>query len=293
MNGPRRKLVCMIVLMLAVGLTHQIVHTVPAGAQIPATEAAAVTDEAAITTVSFVSSAPAMSRAALADLAATDPTAFAALARRRYDEDVREYSCVFLKQERVGGKLTSLQKIEVLFRDKPLSVYMKWLQNPDQCRRALYVADRYVDRKGNQLALVEPNGAIVRLFLKKTKVAIHGSFSKKASRRTIDQFGFKSTLDLLEQYNRIAEKRGVLTMMYEGEGTIDGRPTFIVVRHLPYTGADSDFPDARMVIHFDQEWLLPVAVYSWADFEEKKLLGSYIMTKVRLNPGFSESDFEF
>ncbi len=170
---------------------------------------------------------------------------------------------------------------------------MKWLQNPDECRRALYVADRYFDRKGNQLALVEPNGAIVRLFLKKTKVAIRGSFSKRASRRTIDQFGFKSTLDLLDEYNRIAEKRGVLKMMYEGEGTIDGRPTFIVVRHLPYTGADCEFPDARMVIHFDQEWLLPVAVYSWADFEENRLLGSYIMTKVRLNPGFTESDFEF
>ena len=234
-----------------------------------------------------------MSAAALAELAASDPSKFAELSRERYQKNVREYSCVFLKRERIGKKLSPVQEIEVLFRDQPLSVFMKWRRNPDQCRRALYVADRYVDKKGKQLALVEPNGAIVRLFIKKTKIAINGSRSKKASRRTIDQFGFKSTLKLLADYNRLAEERGVLTMLYEGEGSIDGRPTFVVVRHLPYTGPDCGFPDARMVIHFDQEWLLPVAVYSWADLDERKLLGSYVMTQVRLNPGFSDSDFEF
>jgi hypothetical protein len=48
-----------------------------------------------------------------------------------------------------------------------------------------------------------------------------------------------------------------------------------------------------MVMHLDQEWLLPVAVYSYADHEEKKLLGRYIFTDVNLEPKFSDKDFEF
>lgn len=280
----------MTALVLAVATVNQIVHTVPAEANVPVLDAP---DGVVLGASHVAHSAPLMSVAALAELAANDPSRFAELARESYEKNVREYSCVFLKQERIGKKLSPLQEIEVLYRDQPLSVFMKWRRNPDQCRRVLYVAGRHVGKKGKQLALVEPNGAIVRLFVKKIKIAIDGSRSKKASRRTIDQFGFKSTLKLLADYNRLAEKRGVLKMSYEGEGTIDGRPTFVVVRHLPYTGPDCDYPDARMVIHFDQEWLLPVAVFSWADVDEKKLLGSYVMTKVRLNPGFSDSDFEF
>lgn len=229
----------------------------------------------------------------MAALAARDPMALVALGRERYLNEIRDYSCIFTKQEEIRGKLTKKQKIKVLYRDEPKSVYMTWLENADQCRRALYVKGRHVDRKGRELAQVEPNGIIVRLFVKDTLIAISGKRSKKASRRTIDEFGFLSTITLLEGYNRIADERGVLDIRYDGEGQIDGRPTYKLVRLLPYEGPDGSYPDARMVIHLDQEWLLPTAVFSYADQAGTKLLASYVMTDVKFNADLKDSAFQF
>ncbi|MCG3128729.1 MAG: hypothetical protein CHACPFDD_03620 [Phycisphaerae bacterium] len=226
-------------------------------------------------------------------MARRDPMSLANLARDRYDREIRDYSCVFVKQERIDGRLTPVQEIEVLFRREPHSVLMKWIKNEDQCRRALYIRGQNLDRSGQEQAWVEPAGCIARLFVSKTLVPIHGAQSRKASRRTIDEFGFKSTLDLLYNYNKLAESRGQLDFSFAGAGVVDGRPTFKLVRNLPYDGPRSGYPDARMVLHLDQEWLLPVAVYSYADRDERQLLGSYLMIRVRLNRNLTDRDFQF
>ncbi len=283
MTGSHRNLLYIVALATAVVITLQIVNTVPAEAQSSVSPSPAKPPA-----LKLASTSP---NAELIALAEQDPEALGRLARERYGKTVRDYSCVFLKQELIDGELTPVQEIKVLYREKPHSVYMTWLRNADKARKALYIKGKHV-KNGEEHAEVEPDGAIVRLLVDSVLIPIHGERSRDASRRSIDEFGFKSTLDMLERYNRIAAAKGVLKMDYEGQGTIDGRPTFVLSRELPYTGPKSGYPDARMVIHFDQEWLLPVAVYSWADHEERKLLGSYVITNVKLNPGFTDADFE-
>lgn len=232
--------------------------------------------------------------AGLAAVAAQDPMALVRLGREWYDREVREYRCVLVKQERLGDKLTELQEIELRFREQPFAVYMLWRVNADEARRALYMHGReFVDKKGRHLARVEPNGAIARLFVKDIYLPIDGPEAKRVSRRAIDEAGFRATFELLESYNAIAAEQGVLDLRYAGTGVIDGRPTFVIVRDLPYSGPRGPYPDARMVLHLDQEWLLPVAVYSYADHQERELLGRYEFTNVDLNPSFDADDFEF
>lgn len=227
----------------------------------------------------------------LREIAQHDPERLAELSLERL-RDVRDYTCTFLKQELIDGKLTPVQEIEVLFRDAPLSVFMKWVKNEDECRRALYIRGRHVF-DGQEQALVEPAGVIARLFVSETLIPIHGERSRQASRRAIDEFGFKNTLEMLRRFNDVARSRGVLDVSFAGQGLIDGRPTLIIRRFLPYTGPDCGFPDARMELHFDCETLLPVAVYSWADRAGTQLLGSYVYTHVRLNPGLPDDAFRF
>ncbi len=171
---------------------------------------------------------------------------------------------------------------------------MLWRANADGARRALYVDQSdFVDERGCKVARVEPAGAIARLFVKDILIPLHGADARKASRRSMDEAGFRATIDLFETYSTVAAQRGVLDLRYGGTGTIDGRPTYLILRDLPYEGPSGPFPDARLVLHVDQEWLLPVAVYSYADHEEKSLLGSYVFTQVELNPGFGEDAFKF
>jgi len=236
----------------------------------------------------------AVSQPDLVEAAKRDPMVLVRRGREWYTQNVREYRCVLTKQESIDGKLSPIQEIELRYRERPRSVYMLWKRNAGAAKRALYMDKAaFVDDMGRRLARVEPAGAIARLFVKDILMPINGPEARKASRRTIDEAGFHATFELLEAYNEAAAARGVLDLRYGGTGVVDGRPTYVIIRDLPYDGAGGPYPDARMVMHLDQEWLVPVAVYSYADHEERELLGSYVFTKVEFNPDFGQDDFEF
>ena len=227
-------------------------------------------------------------------LAQRDPLALARLAQERFQRDVRDYRCVLLKQELIGNELTPVEEVEVRIRAHPQAVYMLWRKNAVQAKRALFRDEpAYVDKQGRKLARVEPAGAVVRLFVKDVLMPIKGPEAEKASRRSIDECGFATSFDLLQQYGDLARKNGVLDVRFAGLGEVDGRPTFVIVRQLPYAGPAGIYPDAKLVLHLDQQWLLPVAIESYADAEGTALLGRYVFTQVELNPGLTDKDFEF
>lgn len=222
-----------------------------------------------------------------------DPLDLLERGRRRCARQMRDFSCVFLRQERLNGRLTARQAIRVLYRDNPKSVYMKWIKNTGRVRRALYVQGRLVDGNGEENALVEPAGVVARLLVSELAVPIRGRQARQSGRFTIDQFGFRSVLERIARDNERLGARGGLKWTYEGTGQIDGRATHVLVRHLPYSGPDGAYPDARLVVHLDQEWLWPVGVYSYADEAEQELLGSYVTTDVKLNLGLTDASFDF
>lgn len=255
------------------------------------TSTAAENVEAPVELVAHESSAVETDREVLAR---QNPMALVRLGRQWYEKNVDAYQCTFIKQELVDGELSDVQEIEVRYRENPHSVYMLWKRNEAGARRALYIdSPEHTNKKGEKLTRVEPAGAVARLFTKDIKLPVHGKQAQEASRRPITDFGFEATLDLLEQYNSLAEQKGVLSLHYAGTGTVDERPTYVIVRDLPYESDPELYPDARMVLHLDQEWLLPVAVYSYADRDEQTLLGSYVYTDVDFTPEFDESSFRF
>ncbi len=231
---------------------------------------------------------------ALRDLARRDPTAFMRMCLDRYERDIRDYTCVFHKHERISGKLRKTEEIEVRYRESPKSVFMIWRKNADQAKRVLFRdGPEYVNDKGEKLARIEPAGALIRLVVSDIMMPIHGKRARKSSRRPIDQFGFRAALEKLLADNRRAASRGDLDFRFAGESEVDGRPTFVFERTLPYGGPQGAYPNARMVMHIDQQWLLPTAIYTYADTAGKKLLGSYVYTAVVLNPDLNDAAFRF
>ena len=61
----------------------------------------------------------------------------------RYAE-VDDYTCTFLKRERLDGKLSAQQVMQMKARSRPVSVYFKF-QKPNKGREAIYVAGRHKD----------------------------------------------------------------------------------------------------------------------------------------------------
>lgn len=225
------------------------------------------------------------------ELARTDPLGLLKVALQRYQNSVSDYTCQFTKQERVRGKLGSEQQIQVRFREMPFSVLMEWTKNPDQAKRVLYVQGLWQNDDGQPLAKIEPQGAIARLLVKSVTLPINGPSAKAASRRTIDQFGLGNALKLIIDHASSAIKTGQGSLAYEGEGTIDGRKTWIFKRTLPYKADGGDWPDRILIVHIDREWLLPVACQTYADDAQQVVLAKYCFSNIRLNSGLTEQDF--
>ncbi len=224
--------------------------------------------------------------------ARTNPLGFLQSCWDHYQREIEGYRCTFVKQERIKGRLREQQTATVRFREEPFSVDMTFVENVQDCKRALYVEGRWFDDEGNPQALAKPGGSILRALVPSIKQPVNGYFAKRASRRTIDEFGFGKTFELIMQYSREAELAGDLDLRYVGQGRVDERPTYVLERILPYAGDASAYPDARLVMHIDQEWLLPTGCFSYADPAGNELLGSYVYTDVVLNPGYTDADFD-
>src|SRR5690349_242187 len=94
-------------------------------------------------------------KAALPDAAQLDrlahekPMAFLEACLRRYQREVKGYTCNFYKHERVGENLYDPEEIKVAFREQPFSVLFVWEKGARQAERTLYVEG---ENDGNMLA---------------------------------------------------------------------------------------------------------------------------------------------
>ncbi len=210
---------------------------------------------------------------------ALEPQELLLHARNRCTREIAGYQCTFTKWERRDGKLGKRQKIDVDYRQTPRRVSMTWLTNIDRVKRAVYEEGCNLGSRGEERVRVEPSGMLARIFAKVVDIPISDERIRDASRYPIDQFGCHAVLQRIVAENAMLEQKGMLDWRYEGDGSIDGRPTIVVARHLPVGALNGTLPP-RLVVHLDEAWLMPVAVYSYADHAERVLLGSYVTTQV-------------
>ena len=220
--------------------------------------------------------------------ACLEPSALFLQARERCAREIPAYHCVFTKWERRGGKLGKRQTIDVDYRRSPRRVSMTWLTNLDRVKRAVYEEGRNLSPRGEERVRVEPNGALARLFAGEVDIPISDKRVRGASRYPIDQFGCHAVLERIVAENAVLERKDMLDWRYEGEGLVDDRPTIILVRHLPDGSLNGTLPP-RLVVHLDKAWLMPVAVYSYADQAGRVMLGSYVTTQVDFEGGHSDT----
>jgi hypothetical protein len=225
-------------------------------------------------------------------LARRDPLALLELASARCSLEIGDYQCIMLKQEKLAGRLTPVQRIRMRYRATPHSVYLEWLENAGQAKRACYVTGRDMGQDGCELARIEPAGCIVQLFTREVTIPVNGQQARASSLQTMDKAGYAGTFRSLADVHHAAQRRGDLDVRYRGTGVVDGRPTYVLERHLPYPDRASEYPNGCLVLHLDQQWLLPVGIYTYADAEQRELIGSYTMVDVHVNVGFESADFE-
>ncbi len=236
------------------------------------------------------SRAPILTPTERLQLAERDPLAFLEWCHKRHVETVRDYRCIFRKQENLDGALGDEEVIEIRYREKPYSVDMHWVENARRAARVTYVAGRWQD-DDRALALVKPSGLLGLLAPAGVKRDIHSSDMNRESRRPVDQFGFRNTLELIMKYCRLAKDDPQYGLCYVGQADLDKRPTYVFERHVPYDAQDDTYPDRLLVVHIDCEWLVPTGTFAYADDAKTELLGSYKLTDAEFNVDLTDVDF--
>lgn len=224
-------------------------------------------------------------------LAQRDPVALLTLALGRCEREIVDYRCFLTKQERIGGKLGPRQVIRVLLQEEPKHVLMTWIRNTGRVQSALYIAGTSFDWRGRETFEVIPSGEIARAIMGTVRVLVRCPERAAQGLGAIDDLGFRSMLQQIIDCTAGAAALDDLNIRFVGEGEIDGRPTLMIDRVIQRPQRIGPKAAARLVLHLDREWLLPVSVHCYDDPDGRRLTRSYVFTNVRLNPGLSAGRF--
>lgn len=213
-------------------------------------------------------------------LAARDPLEFLRVALKWSDEQVLDYTCRFQKQEKIGGTLATTETMQMKFRARTFSVYLKWVGDVSAGQEALYV-----EGANDGKVAAHPSGILGVLF-RKVMLDPMGKTALKHSRRPLTSAGMANMLRLVIPQSERAKGNGDLTLTYEGLRDVEGRPTYVFKRILPQK---HDYPCPVLILYVDRQFMVCVRTdaYDW----DGTLLSQYIYTDLVINPGLKDEDF--
>lgn len=197
---------------------------------------------------------------------------------------VKDYTGIFIKQERVDGDLLEKETIFNKFRVKPLSVYMKWIKDPHEGRESLYV-------KGKNDGEVKVNAGLINVNLDP-----RGSMVMKENRHTVFEAGIGNIIKLIRADMVLAKETGIGTFEDLGMKTYEGmrvqcyRSTFPPDKVKKGLQAKKGkFYSADITICMDKRFM-PVVIESKS--AKGKLLEYYVNKDVKFNQGLTDKDFD-
>jgi len=212
--------------------------------------------------------------AARASAPAPDPWELARQAHARLAH-INDSVAVFLKTERIDGKIQPTQTIELKVRCEPFSVYMKWLEQPLKGRQVIYQRDRF---QGKLVANVGDLFGFGSVFALDPK----GPEATKGNRHPITQAGIQHITERLYEQFEEARGAGILRSRFLGSEELYDRPTVKIVRLLEDGG--------YRYWNIDSELLLPIRVITYD--ARLQLLETYSFKDLRLNVGLTDDDFD-
>ena len=214
---------------------------------------------------------------------------------------VRDYSCMFIKRERVGGNLLPKETMELKVRNRvlqqgqiatPLSVYMKF-QGPANVRgrEVLYVEGQH----GGKLLCKE--GGTRGRFLPTLKLGLDSSFIMGTNRYPITQVGMTRLAERLIENGRSSPVDDCQIEYIHG-AKVNGRVcSFLrVIRPTPRPGLPVGHNNVYCAeVFIDTELNMPVrfVAYDWPEVQggKPRLIEEYMYYNIKVNMGLGDGDF--
>jgi hypothetical protein len=218
-----------------------------------------------------------------------EPLQLLAAARQSY-QNVRDYTCLFVKRERIKGQLQPESLIAMRARTQPFSVHLRWLSPKNLAgQEACFVAGR-----NNGMMRVRASGVLGAVGF--VNLDPRDPRAQEHSRHTILEAGIGY---LIEQYTqgwqqvRPYNRTQVRIAEYDYNKR---RCTRVETIQLENIGGKVPFH--RCVVYFDKEHRLPIRAenYDWprpGGTQGGDLLEEYSYADLRPNVGLGEQHFNY
>ncbi len=192
---------------------------------------------------------------------------------------IQDYVAIFHKQERVNGKL--LPEETILFKfQKPLKIYMKWIEEPHKGREALYVRGKYENK------VIAHKGGFFGFLT--VSLDPKGRLAMKGNRHPITDAGLGHLIKGLQKDILAAMERNEFDVIRMGQEQFLGRSTLVIEARSDSRGPRKYYA-SRMILHVDKELMIPIGVAFYD--EEGELFERYAYTNLKINVGLIGADF--
>jgi hypothetical protein len=203
------------------------------------------------------------------------------------DKNIHDYSCTFIKRERVDGQLGDYQHIMLKVMHQPFSVYMRFLQ-PFAGREVAYVNGQ------NNGKMVVLDVGFTRVF-GKINLDPNGTRAMDGQKHPITDVGIRNLCAKLSKMWEEEAKFAECTVTTAAGKKVEGRPgTMVQVVH-PTQRTNFKFNYAR--VFFDDELKIPIYfdAYAWPAKQgaQPDLEESYNYAKnLKANNNLTARDFD-
>lgn len=191
---------------------------------------------------------------------------------------VKDFTASFHKKELVKDQLIEANNIQMKMV-KPLKVYMKWTEGDDEGQEIIFNEAKY----GKKL---QAHGGG---WLNVINVSLYpeGAQAMKKSRHSIYDSGIGHILGLVKKNYELSKKLGKGSITFIKEELFDGKKSYLFQADLP---DGFGFYAKKILVNLDFQTKLPIKITVYGFKNE--FLEYYAFTKLKLNAGLTENDFD-
>ena len=204
--------------------------------------------------------------------------------------EVKDYTCILIKQERYKGKLGAQETMFMKFRKEPYSVYMKWIEPPHKGAELIFNKGR------NDNKIIYHTGGILNVI--NLRFDPYGWMAMKGSRHSIDKVGLGNMIGKIVEAAGRARKNKEGELIDLGDQTIEGIRVHChkvilpppKVAAEPTEASSNKYFAVMSVVGWDSKTRFPVVIINYTGDQE--ILEKYIHKDLKLNPGLTDMDFD-
>jgi Protein of unknown function (DUF1571) len=222
--------------------------------------------------------------------AETDPIRRAQRAIAECQERYRhiyDYTCTFMKRERIDGRLTPYHVMTMKARTNPTSIYFKF-QKPNRGREAIYVQGR------NDGRIVAHDVGLGKFLAGTMHLDPRGSMAMEENRHPVTEAGIGALIDTVAKHWTLELKPGESVVTFHPNSRVGNHPCTMIETVHPKHGPNYLFHKVKLYI--DQEHGLPIRfeAYDWPKHPNAapELVEEYTYLDLRTNVGLRDHDFD-